>query len=371
MKKLLTLALMLLASHARAGIFYDNRIFSSSGTLRVGYQSSTAATNGESVLLSSGVAIVRSTSTTATHRAFMVRDNTNATILASLNNGGFIAGVTNSVTATYGSVTGGLSNTVSGQSGHIGGGQSNSVGSSSTGGFIGGGTSNSVNDVSDPTKPSVVGGGATNSAINGSTIGGGSGNTAAASSAIGGGVSNTANNNWTTVAGGTGNNATATASAIGGGSGNTASGQYSSVPGGLSNTAAGAYTFAAGRRAKVNGQGSFGWADSQDADLTVNTTDQMVVRVQGGAEFQVSYSSLVVIGAAQFGTTARSTITATGFYVPRAMTAAQVAAYTPVTWELGGLILCTNCASAYSVCQATGTTVQGLRLGTTGTTECK
>lgn len=52
-------------------------------------------------------------------------------------------------------------------------------------------------------------------------------------------------------------------------------------------------------------------------------------------------------------------------------TAAQIRALTPVTADLGGSVICTDCASPYSVCYATGTTIMGLRLGVSGTTTCQ
>lgn len=82
-------------------------------------------------------------------------------------------------------------------------------------------------------------------------------------------------------------------------------------------------------------------------------------------------TTLDVSGNSQFGTTAKSTITTSGFFIPASYTLAQIRAYTPASSEIGGLIMCSNCASAFSVCQSTGSTIQGFRLGTTGTTGCQ
>lgn len=83
-------------------------------------------------------------------------------------------------------------------------------------------------------------------------------------------------------------------------------------------------------------------------------------------------TTLDVNGSAQFGSgVAKSTVTAAGLIVPRAATLAQIQAFTPTANELGGFFTCSDCAGAYTVCQATGTTVQGFRLGFSGTSECK
>ena len=67
-----------------------------------------------------------------------------------------------------------------------------------------------------------------------------------------------------------------------GGENNTASGVRAVVPGGEANSAAGAYSFAAGRRAKANHQGSFVWADSTDADFSSTGINQFLIRANGG-----------------------------------------------------------------------------------------
>lgn len=83
-------------------------------------------------------------------------------------------------------------------------------------------------------------------------------------------------------------------------------------------------------------------------------------------------TTLDVNGSAQFGIGAtKSTFTAAGMFVPRAATLAQIKAITPAAAELGGYFTCSNCADPYTVCQSTGTTIQGFRLGFAGTAECK
>ncbi len=98
---------------------------------------------------------------------------------------------------------------------------------------------------------------------------------------IGGGIDNITLGVGATIAGGVGNEAGADA-AVGGGSGNTASGANATVPGGGYNTAAGSYSFAAGRRAKANHDGTFVWADATDADFASTAVNQFLVRASGG-----------------------------------------------------------------------------------------
>lgn len=86
-----------------------------------------------------------------------------------------------------------------------------------------------------------------------------------------------------------------------GGSQNVCSGDSSMIPGGSSNTATGAYSFAAGFRAKAAQRGAFVWADSQNTDLTNSTSDQFLVRAQGGVYLQTS--SLTVVGITLSSTT--------------------------------------------------------------------
>lgn len=83
-------------------------------------------------------------------------------------------------------------------------------------------------------------------------------------------------------------------------------------------------------------------------------------------------TTLDVSGAAQFGSGIhKTTATASGYFLAPYWTLAQIQAATPATAELGGIVTCTNCASAYSICQSTGTTLNGFRLGLTGTAACQ
>ena len=139
----------------------------------------------------------------------------------------------------------------------------------------------------------ISGGGATNHfgvpqpnrvAADYGTIGGGLGNNASGPYAtVGGGYDNNASSGTaTTVGGGSDNTASGTYATVGGGNQNTASGFFATVPGGLQNSAANNYSFAAGRRAKANHQGSFVWADSADADFASTANRQFLIRAGGG-----------------------------------------------------------------------------------------
>jgi hypothetical protein len=197
----------------------------------------------------------------------------------------------NRVTDHYGTVSGGYAN----QAGNADGTTNNSAFAT-----VGGGLRNTA---SGPT--STVGGGNFNTASGPtSTVGGGGGNTASGTdSTVGGGYSNTASGRSSTVGGGYFNTASGTDSTVGGGGGNTASGFRSTVGGGSDNCAGGSFSWAGGRRAKVrpagdpgggacsglgsypggNGhEGTFVWADSQNANFVSTGPDQFLVRAQGG-----------------------------------------------------------------------------------------
>jgi len=99
---------------------------------------------------------------------------------------------------------------------------------------------------------------------------------------IAGGEANTNEGAWATIAGGHFNVADGVNSSVGGGLQNTASGPASTVPGGENNLAAGSFSFAAGRRAKANHDGTFVWADSTDADFSSATSNQFLIRAVAG-----------------------------------------------------------------------------------------
>lgn len=150
-------------------------------------------------------------------------------------------------------------------------------------GTVGGGRGNVAGHPGSSAAHAVAAGGEGNTASNvWSVVSGGLQNTASGgSSTVGGGQSNWASGDYATIGGGIANEAGA-AAFIGGGGDNIASGLASTVPGGTMNRAQGAYSFAAGRRAKALHNGTFVWADSQDADFASTINNQFLIRASGG-----------------------------------------------------------------------------------------
>jgi hypothetical protein len=108
------------------------------------------------------------------------------------------------------------------------------------------------------------------------TVGGGSGNQA-------GDDAGTVNDAMSaTVAGGFANTASGPRAAVGGGWSNAATGSHSTIPGGSDNDAVGAFSFAAGRLANANHDGTFVWADSTFASFGSTGSDQFLIRAGGG-----------------------------------------------------------------------------------------
>jgi hypothetical protein len=69
---------------------------------------------------------------------------------------------------------------------------------------------------------------------------------------------------------------------ISGGESNIAGGSYCTVAGGRLNVAGGTNSFAAGYRAQATNDGTFVWADSEDADFASTGTNQFLIRASGG-----------------------------------------------------------------------------------------
>jgi hypothetical protein len=147
-----------------------------------------------------------------------------------------------------------------------------------------------VNTVFPMTEGATIGGGGQSgfpNTVTGTygTVGGGQNNKSGFVGFVGGGDTNSATGNISSVVGGQQNNATGLDATIGGGFQNTAGGLVSTVPGGANNLAQGQYSFAAGRRAKANDNGSFVWADSNDFDIGSYGANTFMVRTTGGARF--------------------------------------------------------------------------------------
>jgi len=199
---------------------------------------------------------------------------------------------------TNSTVGGGDLNTASGFGATVSGGESNVA--SNGGAFVGGGYS----DTASGDFTTVSGGLGNTASDTGATVGGGGYNKARGKySVIGGGGgtdpadSNSAQGDWSVIGGGTGNRGDSPYATIGGGAANvasgnsatvaggfedTASGYFSTVPGGKENTAAGDYSFAAGRYAKANHNGSFVWADVSGGNFASTGTNQFLIRATGG-----------------------------------------------------------------------------------------
>jgi len=183
----------------------------------------------------------------------------------------------------YCTVGGGYRNTASGYYATVAGGNANFA--THQGATVGGGFYNKALEY----YATVAGG--DNNTVRGSyaTVGGGDRNTASGAYAtVAGGYYNTASGTSATVAGGDYNTATGFAATVGGGEYNTVSGNYATVPGGYNNVARGYASFAAGRYARANHNGSFVWSDSAvSLSESVYTTaqNQFRVRARGGTWF--------------------------------------------------------------------------------------
>lgn len=233
----------------------------------------------------------------------------------------------------FATIGGGLLNRASATSSTIGGGNRNST--MGVGSTIGGGSVNRAN-----ATHSTIGGGLDNAALSGalysvvaggernqtrgqySTVSGGRSNDAdGMESTVSGGQSNYATGDQSSIGGGAVNRASGYASSVVGGTGNAARGQYGTVSGGQFNCAGGDYSWAGGRRAAVRpssagdfdgttcsfvdssgdpdgDNGTFVWADSQDADFVSTGPNQFLVRAAGGIYFGAD--STVSIPAGRF-----------------------------------------------------------------------
>jgi len=181
--------------------------------------------------------------------------------------------VPNTVITSFGTIGGGFGNTAGGLAGTIGGGYYNVTGPGTITGveFVGGGYTN----VASGDAAAIVGGEQNTASGTLAIIGGGDSNLASGTGAfIGGG-----GYDGTSVAGST---ASGNASVVGGGLGNQAAGSYATVPGGAHNVAGGQYSFAAGQQAQALNAGAFVWADSLGGAFTSTSSNQFLIRAQGG-----------------------------------------------------------------------------------------
>ncbi len=242
--------------------------------------------------------------------------------------------LSDSFTSHYSSIGGGFSNRVS-TAGRatIGGGDGNTIlleghGATIGGGIgnrldgprgtISGGESNFVSSVGSPDYV-TIGGGRENSILIDShytTIAGGRRNRIegfSSNSSIGGGVTNAIE--------------TANFGTIGGGATNAVTGDYGTVPGGRRNRAQGNDSFAAGRRAVAQHNGSFVWADDTDADFNSTSAKQFAVRADNGVMIQAGTRALDLRGGGAVRVAGAGIGTSTPAFIHQA-TAANIDAHT-------------------------------------------
>ena len=110
---------------------------------------------------------------------------------------------------------------------------------------------------------------------------------------------------------------------LGGGGTNSVTGDYGTVPGGRRNRAHGNDSFAAGRRAVAQHNGSFVWADDTDADFNSTSAKQFAVRANNGVMIQSSGTALDLRGGGGVRVAGAGVNTATPIFTHRA-TAANV-----------------------------------------------
>jgi hypothetical protein len=166
--------------------------------------------------------------------------------------GGIVAGLANTITEPYASVTGGFGNIASGIYSSVGGGANNKA--SAAFATVDGGEQNKASG-----QAASVSGGSGNTASGGvAVVSGGFGNTAnkyatsvtgglanvagEAYASVTGGNKNTASGNSSSVTGGSENTASVNAATVSGGEKNTASEGHSSVSGGYKNSAEGKFS---------------------------------------------------------------------------------------------------------------------------------
>ncbi len=267
-------------------------------------------------------------------------------------------------------LSGGENNTASFAHSAVGGGSGNIA--SALYAFVGGGSNNISNT------------------LNAAVLGGDNNIAGAQAASVAGGAYNTVSGVYSSVLGGFWNRVTGSYSAVAGGNQNLAAGAYAFIAGGRENHSPGNYSFSAGRASSSSAQGTFTWADSQGAVLDNAVQDRVRFKAAGGfhvsgstntadRQFFVSGTGSVGIGtlapsaaldvsgdAAFGGAGTRTAFTAEGFWQPRAMTGAALAAAAPGT---PGLVVYNS--SAFDLCVSTGTGAgDWARVGSGGAAAC-
>jgi hypothetical protein len=251
----------------------------------------------------------------------------------------------NYIRGGYSTISGGYRNTLKGYTGFIGGGWGNTIDSNVSSVVIGGGAANRIESAGSViaggmggvilvgASGSVIGGGTDNqilttayhSTIAGgayntiqsnafiSTIGGGDGNiigSNAYASVIAGGFDNTIQDKaqGSVIGGGEQNliQTNAYYSTVAGGRWNTNGAPFAVVLGGFQNAALGQSRVAAGQRAKALNNGTFVWADLQNADFISTAQNQFLIRAAGGVGINTNNPSGAALNV-------NGLVTATGF----------------------------------------------------------
>jgi hypothetical protein len=206
-------------------------------------------------------------------------------------------------------VMGHVNNTAARGGAVVSGGGSNDFPNQASGFFstVSGGMGNTAGDNSGLNNYSTIGGGLQNTASSfAGTIAGGTQNEVTENDGtIGGGTDNTSSGRAASIVGGEVNTASGRAASVAGGERNTASARGSAVGGGGNNCAGGSFSWAGGKSAKVRpgtgsgdaGLGCFGvplsgdtkgdngtfiWADDENADFVSTGANQFLVRAAGG-----------------------------------------------------------------------------------------
>jgi hypothetical protein len=223
--------------------------------------------------------------------------------------GGVVSGGVGNVASGYAAaVGGGYSNSVAAYYASIAGGSLNIIQPNVSFGFIGAGNGNSL---AQGSGYSAIGGGLSNAVQTSSgysVLGGGYYNSIGSNNyyvVLGGGGSNSSSGLAATVAGGYLNSATGPNATVGGGTNNAATGGAATVPGGSANFAGGIYSFAAGQQANAITDGSFVWADAQNAPFASTGNNQFLVRASGGVGVNTNNpagAALNVVGAVRAST---------------------------------------------------------------------
>ena len=107
---------------------------------------------------------------------------------------------------------------------------------------------------------------------------------------VSGGRNNTAAGNYSTVSGGRDNEVSGGEFAtVSGGENNAASANHATVAGGRDNEASGTHSFAAGRQAKAQADGSFAWSSGTDSSVRALNENEFIAEAAGGFKlFSVS-----------------------------------------------------------------------------------